>query len=106
MAQTTDSQTRGHLGEVHQAEALVDEVEQARDALRDEARSAIGITGTSAAPAPPLRQTIKHYGLSWYPLGAIGLLAIVDTFQAYAFAVLAPEISRALGIGKGVIAGV
>src|SRR4051794_6711210 len=37
---------------------------------------------------------------------ALGLLSIVDTFRAYAFAVLAPEISRALGIGKGVIAGV
>jgi ABC-type branched-subunit amino acid transport system ATPase component/MFS family permease len=37
---------------------------------------------------------------------ALSALAIVDTFQHYAFAVLTPEISRSLGIGKGAIAGV
>ena len=41
-----------------------------------------------------------------YPLVALGLLAIVDQFQGYAFSVLTPEISRALGIGKPVIAGI
>ncbi|MEY2478127.1 MAG: branched-chain amino acid transport system ATP-binding protein livF [Actinomycetota bacterium] len=95
-----------HLQEVHEAEALVDEVEHARDEVRDEARRALGVTGEHVGAAPPLRQTIRQYGLSWYPMVALSALAIVDTFQAYAFAVLTPEISRSLGVGKGAIAGV
>ena len=34
------------------------------------------------------------------------MLSIVDTFQSYAFRILAPEISATLGISKGAIAGV
>jgi ABC-type branched-subunit amino acid transport system ATPase component/sugar phosphate permease len=103
------ARTKDHLAEVHEAEALVAEVELARDELRADARRSLGVSaepGEGLAGVPPLRQLIKTYGLSWYPLAALGLLSIVDTFQAYAFAVLTPEISRALGIGKGVIAGV
>ncbi|HZQ85403.1 MAG TPA: MFS transporter, partial [Acidimicrobiales bacterium] len=95
-----------HLEEVHQAEALVDEVEQSRDEIRDEARRALGVTGLTGDRPPPLRQTLAKYHLGLYPLVAIGLLGVVDLFQTYAFAVLTPEISRALGIGKGVISGI
>jgi ABC-type branched-subunit amino acid transport system ATPase component len=99
------AKTRQHIEEIHHAEALVDEVEQTREAVRAEARQAIGVTGTDAEPAP-LRPTLARYGIGLYPLVALGLLNIVDQFQAFAFAVLTPEISRTLGIGKGVIAGI
>jgi len=43
--------------------------------------------------------------LSYYPVIALGLLFITDTFQSYAFTVLTPEISRTLGISVAAIAG-
>jgi len=81
----------------------ITKVEQTRDELRQEAREQLGVTGRDDAP-PPLREVLSHDRLSVYPLFALGLLSIVDTFQAYAFGVLAPEISGALGISKGTIA--
>ena len=84
---------------------VVVEVERAREALRDDARRTLGVTGDATAP-PTLRETLARHGLGIYPLVALGLLGIVDQFQTYAFAVLTPEISRALGVGKGAIAGV
>ena len=101
MAGTTE-----HLEEIHQAEALVDEVEQAKVTMRDEARRALAVTGEPGETPPPLRQTLARYKIGLYPFVAIGLLGVVDLFPAYAFAVLTPDVSRALGIGKGVIAGV
>jgi hypothetical protein len=103
------ARTKDHLAQVHEAEALVDEVESARDALRDDARRTLGVTGVTDAAddqPPTLRNVLQRYGLGVYPMIAIGVLGIVDQFQGYAFAVLTPEISRALGIGKGVIAGI
>ncbi|HZN15643.1 MAG TPA: ATP-binding protein [Acidimicrobiales bacterium] len=88
------------------AEALVDSVEQAREDLRGDARRALGVTGDATGATPRLRDVLAQYNLGVYPLVAIGLLGIVDQFQGYAFSVLTPEISRALGIGKGAIAGV
>jgi ABC-type branched-subunit amino acid transport system ATPase component len=102
----TPSTGTDHLEELHQAEALVDEVERSREDVRAQARAALGVTLQSGDESPPLRPTLQKYGVGWYPLVALGLLAIVDTFQGYAFSVLTPEISRALGIGKGTIAGV
>src|ERR1043165_7741594 len=84
-------------------EALVDKVESTRDELRAEARARVGVTGSDEKP-PPLRQVLREHQLSIYPLGALGVLAIVDQFQSYAFRVLAPEVSAALGIGAGAIA--
>jgi ABC-type branched-subunit amino acid transport system ATPase component/sugar phosphate permease len=95
-----------HLQEVHEAEALVAEVERSREEIRDEARRSLGVTGQGHDAPTPLRQVLDQYGLSWYPMAALGLLSIVDTFHGYAFSVLTPEISRALGLGKGAIAGV
>ena len=48
----------------------------------------------------------SRYGLPVYPLVALAVLAVVDQFQTYAFTVLTPDISRALGLSLGVIAGV
>ncbi len=94
-----------HVEAVHRAEALVEGVERTREELRAEARRRLGVTGESEVPRP-LRETLRTHGVGWYPLAALGVLSIVDTFQAYAFSVLTPEISRALGVGKGAIAGV
>lgn len=82
---------------------LVDEVEATREQLRAEARSKLGVTGVDEA-SPPLRQTLRAHNVSSYPLAALGVLSIVDLFQSYAFTVLTPEISAALGIGIGGIA--
>jgi ABC-type branched-subunit amino acid transport system ATPase component/sugar phosphate permease len=81
--------------------AAVDEVVATREGLRDEARSRLGVTGESSAEN--FRRIVREYGLSYYPLLALSVLSIVDTFQGYAFTVLAPDISRALGIGIGAI---
>ncbi len=57
----------------------------------------------SDRPAP-LRKAIPDLGAAWYPLVALGLLSIVDTFHSYAFSVLAPDISNTLGLDKGAFA--
>src|SRR3712207_905610 len=101
MAKTTD-----HIEEVHEAEALVAEVERAKAEVRDEARRALGVTGVAHDAPPPLRSVLREYKVSLYPLLAVGVLGTVDVFPTYAFAVLAPEISSALGIGNATIAGV
>ena len=94
-----------HLAQVREEEALVAEVERTREELRADARERLGVTG-SAEGMPSLRTVIALPGVAMYPLFALGVLSIVDSFQAYAFSVLTPEISRALGVGKGAIAGV
>ena len=87
-------------------ETLVAEVERAREELRSEARRQVGVTGVGGDDPPPLRETLATHGLGLYPLVALGVLAVVDQFQGYAFSVLTPEISRSLGIGKEVVAGI
>jgi ABC-type branched-subunit amino acid transport system ATPase component/sugar phosphate permease len=86
-------------------EKLVDLVESTRNELRAEARNRLGVTGTDEKPRQ-LREVLQTYHVGVYPLAALGILSIVDTFQSYAFRVLAPEISTTLGISKGAIAGV
>lgn len=79
----------------------VEELAAAQANLRGEARARLGVTGERTSES--IRHIVDRYGLSYYPLLALSLLAIVDTFQGYAFTVLAPDISRALGISIGVI---
>jgi len=86
-------------------ETLVEMVVATREELRAEARARLGVTGSDEKP-PPLRTVLREHQLSAYPLVALGILAIVDTFQSYAFRVLAPEVSSALGISAGAIAAV
>ncbi len=85
------------------ADQLVDRVAATREELRAEARSRLGVTGGSEEPTP-LRNVLREHELSLYPLAALGVLSIVDSFQSYAFRVLTPEISRTLGISRGTIA--
>jgi ABC-type branched-subunit amino acid transport system ATPase component/sugar phosphate permease len=82
---------------------LVDDIAAQREALRARGREMLGVSGDDTKP-PPLRKVLKDSDASSYPLFALGTLAIVDTFQGYAFTVLTPEISRSLGIGLGTIA--
>lgn len=73
-----------------------------REARRRSARAALGVTG--AAETPSSQQIRARYGVTLYPVAALGILGIVDTFQSYAFTVLTPEISRALGLSLAAIA--
>jgi ABC-type branched-subunit amino acid transport system ATPase component/sugar phosphate permease len=82
--------------------AAVTDIEQTRDALRDQARVKLGVAGDDNTVS--FRSVMKKYGLSYYPVIALGLLSVADTFQSYAFTVLTPEISRTLGISVGAIA--
>ncbi|HVL81184.1 MAG TPA: MFS transporter [Actinomycetota bacterium] len=84
---------------------LVERVEATREELRTEARNRLGVTGSDDRP-PPLLEVLRNHGLSIYPLTALGVLAVVDTFLSYAFRVLAPEVSRTLGVSVGAVAGV
>lgn len=91
------------ISEKESSDQLVDRVEATREALRDEARTLLGVTGGDEKP-PPLREILREPNVKVYPLLALGILSIVDTFQGYAFRVLTPEISRALGISRQAIA--
>jgi ABC-type branched-subunit amino acid transport system ATPase component len=87
------------------ADELIDRVEEARTALRSAARRRLGVTGTDEK-SPSLRAVLRQHHVSAYPLAALGILSIADTFHGYAFSVLAPEVSTTLGVSKGAIAGV
>jgi ABC-type branched-subunit amino acid transport system ATPase component/MFS family permease len=82
--------------------AAVDELTTRRDQLRDRVRAEIGISPEIGSTG--VRSCIADEGLTMYPLIALGLLAMVDQFQSQAFALLAPDISRALGLSIAVIA--
>ena len=80
------------LEQLREEEALVIEVEEAREGLRAAARERLGVTGSSAG-MQTLREVVRMPGVAAYPVFALGVLAIVDTFQGYAFSVLTPEIT-------------
>jgi ABC-type branched-subunit amino acid transport system ATPase component/sugar phosphate permease len=82
---------------------LVDDIVQTRDELRQQALQTLGVGGEEEVGS--FWKLRKVYRLSIYPLVALGLLSVTDTFQTYAFTVLTPDISRTLGIGIGAIVG-
>lgn len=84
-------------------DAVVDEVASARERLREVALAQLGVTGAQQ-DAPSLREGLKTSGAGWYAMTALGVLVVVDQFQAFAFLVLGPEVSEALGIGKSTLA--
>ena len=104
MSISTPPVDEAHLKKVHEGEALVDEIASDRERMRAEARRTLGVAGEDGEEPPPLRQAARESGASLYPLGALGLLSIVDTLGANAFTVLTPEIARTLGISAGGIA--
>src|SRR5919109_457483 len=85
-------------------DALVELVESTRDELRADARRRLGVTGSDERPES-LHAVLRRHHLTISPLTALGVLSIVDTFQSFAFRILAPEISATLGVSKGAIAG-
>jgi ABC-type branched-subunit amino acid transport system ATPase component/sugar phosphate permease len=85
------------------APSALDADPDAKAVRRAAARAVLGVSGVR--DTEPLRPILREYKLTVYPMVALGLLGIVDTFQAYAFSVLTPEISRALGLSLGAIAG-
>lgn len=85
-----------------QGPAVLAEIEHTREALRGRARAQLGVVGDENTRS--FRSVCRQYGLSYYPLVALGLLFITDSFQSYAFTVLTPEISRTIGISIAAIA--
>ncbi len=85
------------------ATAVLPGVERGREGLHARARQQLGFTGTE--DTPPLRKTLSEHNTSWYPVLALGGLAIVDQFQTYVFTVLTPDIARSLGLSIAAIAG-
>jgi ABC-type branched-subunit amino acid transport system ATPase component/sugar phosphate permease len=74
---------------------------------RDEARKLLGFgvsRGDAGNRPEPLLRALRRSGVSIYPVAALGALGIVDTFQAYAFTVLTPNLTHALGLSLGGIA--
>lgn len=78
-------------------------IEQSRPDLHNQARIRLGITGEQEAP--PLLRTLRENGVGLYTVVALGVLTVMDQLQGYAFSVLTPDISRALGLSIGAIAG-
>jgi len=103
VAKALSARDAAHLEKVHEAEAVIDEITETRNRLRVDAREALGVTGEGKPPK--LRQALKDNKVSIYPLSALGVLTLVDDLQGFAFQVLTPEISQALGVGAGTIAG-
>jgi len=88
-------------GRRSEAPSFADELAAERADARAAARRAFGVTG--GGQVPRLRGALAASS-GWYPLLALGLLALVDEFQSYAFFVLGPEISATLGISKTALA--
>jgi ABC-type branched-subunit amino acid transport system ATPase component/sugar phosphate permease len=84
------------------APSVLDADEGTRASRRVAARATLGVSGDK--DSPPLRPILRQHGLTPYPLVALGLLSVVDIFQAEAFTILTPEVSRALGMSLGAIA--
>ncbi|MCA1707745.1 MAG: MFS transporter, partial [Actinobacteria bacterium] len=101
----TDRTVDAHLEEIHHAEHLVDEIEQTRERLRGTARKELGVTGEKDS-APSFRETLSKHSLSVYPLYAICLLGMVDTFAGGGLGVLGPDIAATLGLSPGQFAQV
>lgn len=85
-------------------EELVDELAQAAQRVRDQARAELGVTGEEEAE--PLRKVLREEGVSIYPLAALTVLGMMNILFLYAFAVLTPDIGRSLGLSVGAFAGI
>ena len=85
-----------------EADLLVEDIADTKRKVHEEALAKLGVLGD--AKTESIRTLFHRYNLSYYPLMALGLLYVADTYQSFAFTVLTPEISRALGVGIGAIA--
>lgn len=80
----------------------LEQVEEREKLLASSGRAAMGVTGDARTERFWSELRRHHVGL--YPLLALGLLVIVDQFQLTAYVIQGPEISRALGVARGIIA--
>ena len=81
---------------------LIQSLHQEEDRLRAAGRAALGVTGDEVRV--PMREALRRSGASWYPLGALSVMSIVQAFGPLAFALQSPDIAQALGISVSVIA--
>lgn len=85
-------------------EVATDTVEVTDDD-RARARELLGLgTPRLDEAAEPLREVMRRHHVGWYAVLVLGFLGLADTLQGYAFGVLAPEISRTLGITRSELA--
>jgi ABC-type branched-subunit amino acid transport system ATPase component/MFS family permease len=84
-------------------DASIDDIDSVKLDVRGAVREAMGVGGV--ADRASLRLGIRRSGVGWYPLVAIGTLVAIANFQDYGFLILGPELSRALGVSKGTLAG-
>ncbi|TMC47775.1 MAG: MFS transporter [Chloroflexi bacterium] len=81
---------------------LIEQVEESESRLGSGGRAAMGVTGETQTEGFWAQLRRHHLGL--YPVVALGLLVIVDQFQLTAYVIQGPEISRSLGVARGIIA--
>jgi len=81
---------------------VIAEVERDEQRHSAEGRAAMGVTGETHVEGF-WRELARHH-LTLYPVVALGLLVIVDQFQLNAFIIQGPEISRGLGVPRGLVA--
>ncbi len=62
----------------------------------------MGVTGDARTEG--FRAELRRHRVTLYTVIALGLLVIVDQFQLNAYVIQGPEISRALGVARGIIA--
>lgn len=83
--------------------AAIAGIDDMREELHAEGRARLGVTGKD--DTPPLRQTLREASVGLYTVVALGVLTVMDQLQGYAFTVMTPDMSRALGLSLGAIAG-
>ncbi len=77
---------------------MIDTPDASLEAMREAGRAAMGVSGDDVEGS--LSAAVAGSSAGWYPLLAVGLLAVIDTFQLYAYVALGPDISSSLGISK------
>ena len=82
--------------------AAVDQLESLQTRTAGAGRAAMGITGGEAREG--FWSELRRTKVGIYAVVALGLLIIVDQFQVNAYVILGPEISRGLGVARGIIA--
>ena len=80
----------------------VAELEEIDAGVAGSGRAAMGVTGEARTEGFWAELRRHHVGL--YTVVALGLLVVVDQFQLTAYVIQGPEISRALGVPRGLVA--
>jgi ABC-type branched-subunit amino acid transport system ATPase component len=81
---------------------VISDLQAEEQRMRDQGRRAMGVTGTEERL--PLREVMRQSGTTWYPLGALSLMSIIQSLGLLAFNLQAPDVAQALGMSVTVIA--